>query len=261
MITRFSVLRHLRTACCALTLCSSAVTADEVHVAVAANFAPTLEAIAADFETNSPHRVIVSRGSTGKLYAQIVNGAPYDLYFAADSERPRLLEETGHAAQGTRFTYAVGRLVLWSPDPQLIDATNSPVEVGSMRFLAVANQRLAPYGAAAAEVLAALGAQADIVRFAGGAQPDLVLGENIQQALQFVVSGNAGAGLIARASLVRGKLLTTGSAWLVPASMHAPIEQQAVILRQSVAADELLRHLGSQAGRALILADGYALPD
>jgi molybdate transport system substrate-binding protein len=219
-----------------------------VGVAVASNFANVMPALAERFRQASGHELVVSTASTGKLYAQILHGAPYDVFLAADDEHPRRLEAEGRAVPGSRFTYAVGRLALWSPQAGLALGPETLRRAG-FRRLAVANPRLAPYGAAAREVLAGLGLW-------DGLQPRLVFGENIAQAYQFVASGNAELGLVALAQVQQGQ----GSRWLVPESLHTPLRQDAVLLARaqaSPAALAFLAFLRSDAAQAFIRGQGY----
>jgi molybdate transport system substrate-binding protein len=237
--------------CCLLCLPAGAA---ELRVAVAANFLPTMEALAARFAVAADHEVRVSSGSTGKLYAQIVNGAPYDLFFAADTRRPALLEANGTGIAGSRFSYARGRLVLWSPDSRLVAAQPPYIDTTAIRFFAIANPELAPYGAAARETLLAIGAWKAL-------EPRLVRGENVNQAFQYVVTGNAEAGLIARSQLILATEVPAGSSWLVPQSTHAPIEQQAVLLSDSAAARRFAEFVQAPAARELSVQHGYDLPE
>jgi molybdate transport system substrate-binding protein len=228
--------------------------AGEVHVAVAQNFAATLQEISRAFSSATGHSVISSAASTGKLYAQIENGAPFEVFLSADSERPRLLEERGLAVKGSRFSYALGRLVLWSAQPDLVDPAGAVLAKTGWRHLAIANAELAPYGAAAREVLIQRGLW-DAVR------GRLVQGEDIAQTFQFVATGNAELGFVALAQLAGAE--RGGSRWLVPDSLHAPIEQQAVLLaraKDDAAARALLDFLRAPEARARISQAGYALP-
>lgn len=227
-----------------------AARAGEVHVAVATNFAATARALGAAFAQEHGDTVVVSEGSTGKLYAQIVNGAPYEVLLAADAERPARLEAGGQAIAGTRFPYALGQLVLWSPDAGRVEGASALR--GDFRHLAIANPELAPYGAAARDTLRRLGLWEALA-------PRLVRGEDIGQTYQFVATGNAELGFVAL-SQVAG---AGGSRWLVPADHHAPLEQQAVLLgpgRDDGAARAFLGFLRSDAARRTIAAAGYALP-
>jgi molybdate transport system substrate-binding protein len=224
--------------------------AAEVRVAVAANFAATMTVLAAEFEADSGHRLLLSSGSTGSHYAQIRNGAPFDVFFAADVRRPMLLESEGRALPGSRFTYALGRLALWSREPGYVDPDGRVLESGQFRFLAIANPSLAPYGAAAREVLEQRGLW-------NALQSRIVQGQDIGQTYSFVYTRNAQLGFVAYAQLMRPDRPAEGSYWLVPAEMHRPIEQQAVLLRESPAARAFLDFVRGDAGRAVIRRFGY----
>ncbi len=209
--------------------------------------------LGAAFERESGHRVVVIAGSTGKLYAQIRHGAPFDVFFAADSRRPALLEQEGVAVRGSRFTYALGRLVLWSPAPGVVDREGTVLREGDFRHLALANPKLAPYGRAARQVMRRLGVWS-------GLAGRLVRGENVGQAFQFVVSGNAALGFVAWSQIVGDDGTAKGSFWIPDAALHEPIEQQAVLVRDSPAGRALLKFVRGAEGRAIIVRHGYALP-
>jgi molybdate transport system substrate-binding protein len=219
-------------------------------IAVAANFADPAMALAERFEAATGHDLVLVFGSTGKLYAQIRNGAPFDALLAADVERPRRLEAEGAAVAGTRFTYAVGTLVLWSPREGLVDAGGAVLRDGGYRFVAIANPDLAPYGAAARQVLERLGLWSAL-------RPRLVRGESIGQAFQFVSTGNAELGFVALSQLDGSRRSRSGSRWVVPGEMHEPIEQQAVRLSDHPAAVAFLEFIRSEPARSLIAAYGY----
>jgi molybdate transport system substrate-binding protein len=230
--------------------------AGQLTAAVASNFAVAAEAIADRFTAETGHDVRVSTASTGVLYAQIVNGAPFDVLLAADSERPRLLEEAGEGVAGTRFTYAIGRLVLWSRDKKLagMDCRARLEDLGRDR-LAIANPRTAPYGNAAREFLQAAGLWDRV-------SPRLVFGENIAQTLQFVATGNATLGLIAEAQAVDPRLPPATCSWPVPAEMHAPIAQQGILLKRAIdnpAATAFVEFLRSRTAQQIILRHGYSV--
>jgi len=227
--------------------------ADEVQVAVAANFTAPMKAIAAEFEKATGHKAQLSFGATGKFYAQIRNGAPFQVFLSADDETPAKLEQEGLAVQGSRFTYAVGTLALWSARPDFVDAKGEVLSRGSFAHLAVANPKLAPYGAAAMETLDKLGLTSKL-------QAKFVQGENIAQTYQFVMSGNAELGFVALSQIMKDGRIGSGSAWIVPAEMHRPIRQDAVILapgRDNAAANALLRFLRTRAVLAIIRSYGY----
>ena len=229
--------------------------ADSVSVAVAANFSAPMKEIAAAFERSSGHRVILSLGSTGKLYAQIRNGAPFDLFLAADRETPTMLVAEGAALGEGRMTYAEGRLVLWSARSGYVDPEGRVLGRHGFRHLAIANPKLAPYGQAALEVLTALGLLDSVT-------PRLVRGESIAQTYQFVASGAAELGFVALAQVTQDGRIGEGSAWVVPAELHQPIRQDAVVLarsRDKAAARALLAFLGSEPARRVIRAYGYDL--
>lgn len=233
---------------------SHAGVAGELRVAVASNFVSTLEALAEEFSRETSHEIILSPGSTGKLYSQILNGAPYEMYFSADEKRPALLEEQGLAISGSRFTYAIGRLVLWSSNPALVDPEGKILSSTKFKRLAIANPKLAPYGRAAQETL-------ETMHLWDKVEPLLVRGENISQTLQFVSSGNAQLGLIARSQLAAPNGVSGGSKWEVPAELHAPITQQAVIIRESGIARAFAEFLRSPAAHTIIMAHGYDIPN
>ncbi|KAA1175620.1 molybdate ABC transporter substrate-binding protein [Marinobacter salinexigens] len=224
----------------------------EVRIAVAANFTDTTRELISAFEETSRHRVTASYGSTGKLYAQIEHGAPFDVFLAADSRRPRLLEENGQGVAGTRFTYAKGKLALWSPVTELFDDAPTWLSSGDFRKLAIANPKTAPYGAAAEQVLNSLGLWTSL-------QPKLVRGDSIAQTFQFVATDNAEAGFVAL-SQVRAWENQDGTLWPVPQDYYAPIEQQAILLTTGAgnpAAKDWLTFLHSEAARAIIEGFGY----
>lgn len=232
---------------------SFAAQADEVSVAVAANFTAPMQKIAADFEKATGHKAQLVFGSTGKFYAQIKSGAPFQVLLAADDETPARLVKEGDGVAGSQFTYAIGKLVLWSPKPGFVDDKGEVLKSGRFEHLSIANPKLAPYGLAAVETLKALG-------LADALQPKLVTGESITQAQQFVVSGNAELGFIAFAQIHKDGKLIDGSYWLVPGKYHTPIRQDAVVLdkgKGSAAAAALMGYLKSPAAVAVIRAYGY----
>ena len=230
--------------------------AGDVAVAVAANFNVPMQRIAAEFERDTGHRARLSVGATGKFYAQIRNGAPFEVFLAADAATPARLIAEGAAVPGSGFTYALGRLALWSVQPGRVDAQGAVLAQGRFRHLALANPKTAPYGAAAVEVLVGLGLL-DALR------PKFVQGENIAQAQQFVASGNAELGFVALSQVWHEGRLSEGSVWVVPASLHAPLRQDAVLLlpgRVQPTALALLAYLRSDKARAVIASFGYELP-
>jgi len=232
--------------------------AEQVTIAVASNFRTPAEALVAQFMLDTAHTVRISSASTGKLFAQISNGAPFDILLAADSEFPRRLEESGLAVSGTRQTYATGSLVLWSQDARLAngDCRAALNNLRRMR-LAIANPVIAPYGIAARQFLHAEGLWDAI-------EPRLVYGENIAQTLHFVVSGNAELGLIARSQALDSRLPEASCAWAVPVELHEPIEQQAVVLQRAAdntAARDFAVYLVGDVGRDIITRFGYGVAE
>lgn len=228
--------------------------ADEVQVAVAANFTAPMKRIAADFEKDTGHKALLSFGGTGKFYAQIRNGAPFDILLAADDTTPARLEAEAAAVAGSRFTYAIGTLVLWSPKPGYVDDRGEVLKQGGFRHLALANPKLAPYGVAAIEALTAL-------KLLDALQPKFVQGENIGQTHQFVATGNAELGFVALSQVMQDGRIAEGSAWVVPGDLHQPIRQDAVILataRDKPAAAALMTYLKGDKARAVIKSYGYA---
>ena len=240
-----------------LLLISGTARADEVLVAVAANFAGPLAKLAEGFSASTGHQLKISAGATGKFYTQIVaGGAPYEVLIAADDETPKRLIAEGHAVAGSNFSYAIGQLVLWSAQPGLVDDQGAVLaNAGKFNKLAIANPKVAPYGAAALEVLKAR-------QLSDALAPKLVTAESIAQAYQFVVTGNAELGFVALSQVaVPGKPLQ-GSLWKVPQSLYGEIRQDAVLLKagdKKPGALALLAYLKSAAAKAVILSYGYTL--
>lgn len=229
--------------------------AAEVSVAVAANFAAPMQKIAAAFEHDTGHKAVLAFGSTGRFHAQIGNGAPFDVLLAADEETPLQLERDGQGVAGTRFTYAVGRLVLWSRQPGLVDDQGAVLKTGTFARLALADPKLAPYGAAAIETLTRLGLLEQL-------RPKFVQGENIGQTYQFVATQNVPLGFVALSQVFADGRLSEGSAWVVPASLHRPIRQDALLLvrgQGNPAAQALLAYLRGEKARSIIRSYGYDL--
>lgn len=238
-----------------LTLAAMAGTlhAAEAQVAVAANFAEPIKAVAAVLEKTTGHTLGITVGATGRLYAQIRNGAPFDVLLSADTRTPAQLETNGLAQSGSRFTYATGKLVLWSADPTKVDGQGAVLKGESVRKLAIANPKTAPYGAAAVEVINKLGLTAALT-------PKLVQGESIGQAYNFVHTGNAEIGFVAMSQVLDGGRLKSGSMWVVPKNLYAPIRQDAVLLKRAAnneAAKALLQLLKSPTIKDLIRSHGY----
>lgn len=229
---------------------------ERVTVAAAANFAAPLKVIAANFERETGFRVSVSLGSTGQLYAQMRHGAPFDVLLAGDSSTPTLLAEQGFAVAGTQFTYASGRLVLWSPNPDLVDPHGAVLKSDYFKRIAVANPKLAPYGLAATEVMEHLGLLQVL-------DPKIVEGTNIGQAFQFVASGNAELGFVALSQVFADGKLKQGSAWLIPSSYYTPIDQDAILItgaQNNQAAHAFMHYLRSDAARQIMESFGYEVP-
>ncbi|APC21430.1 molybdate ABC transporter substrate-binding protein, partial [Pseudomonas protegens] len=199
--------------------------ADEVQVAVAANFTAPIQAIAADFEKDTGHKLVAAYGATGQFYTQIKNGAPFEVFLSADDSTPQKLESEGDIVKGSRFTYAIGTLALWSAKDGYVDAKGQVLKDNQYQHLSIANPKAAPYGLAATQVLAKLGLTDKV-------KDKIVEGQNITQAYQFVSTGNAELGFVALSQIYKDGKVTSGSAWIVPAQMHDPIKQDAVILNK-----------------------------
>lgn len=224
--------------------------AGEVTVAAASNFTAPMKALAAEFERASGNEVKLAFGSSGKLYAQISNGAPFQVLFSADQAKPIALEEAGLAVPGSRFTYAIGALALWSAKANLDNEALKQLMGGR---LALANPRLAPYGVAAVEVLANLELEEKT-------RANWVRGENISQTFQFIDSGNADVGFVALSQVMKGGEIKKGSAWIIPPELYRPIRQDAVLLlsaKNNPAALELLEFMRSPQARNIIHSFGY----
>lgn len=227
--------------------------AADVSVAVAANFTAPMQKIAEAFERDTGHKALLAFGATGKFYAQIKNGAPFQVLLAADDKTPARLEKEGLGVPGTRFSYATGRLVLWSAQPGLVDDKGEVLRKGTSGHIALADPKLAPYGAAAIETLTKLGLLQSL-------QPRFVQGENIAQTYQFVATGNAPLGFVALSQVMVDGRIDKGSAWVVPANLHAPIRQDAVVLvkgKDNPAAVTLTSYLRGEKARVIIRSYGY----
>jgi len=250
-------MKPIRTLSLALALLGAALAAraDEVQVAVAANFTAPMKEIAAAFEQETGHVVKVAYGATGKFYAQIKNGAPFEALLSADEATPTKLLEEGAAVAGTQFTYAVGTLVLWSAKPGFVDQRGEVLAQGDFQKVAIANPKVAPYGTAAVAVLTGLGLLDKI-------EPKFVTGENIAQTFQFVSTGNAELGFVALSQVMENGKITKGSAWIVPGKLHTPIRQDAVILakgKDKPAVIALMDYLKGDKARTIIRAFGYTI--
>ncbi|KUM39952.1 molybdate ABC transporter substrate-binding protein [Pseudomonas sp. EpS/L25] len=236
----------------ASTLATS-VLADEVQVAVAANFSAPLKAIAERFAQDTGHHLVISSGATGQLYAQIKNGAPFEVFLSADDSTPAKLEGEGAAVKGSRFTYAIGTLALWSPKTGYVDGKGAVLKQNGFTHLAVANPKTAPYGLAATQVLDKLGLTEAV-------KTRLVEGQNITQTYQFVATGNAELGFVALSQIYQDGKVKEGSAWIVPAELYEPIRQDAVLLepgKDQAAAKALLAYLKGPQAAAVLKAYGY----
>jgi len=224
--------------------------AGETKVAVAANFTEAAKAIAARFKARTGHDASLSFGSSGQFFTQIANGAPYEVFLSADVERPQKAEAEGLAVPGSRFTYATGRLVLYSKTPGLVDGKGAVLKTGKFEKLAIADPKAAPYGQAAVETLNKL-------RLYDALKPKIVTGSSITQAFQYVQTGAAEVGFVALSQVVDEK---GGSRWVVPAANHTPIDQQAVLLKtgqNSEAAKAFLTFLKGGEAKAIIKRYGY----
>ena len=241
-----------------LTLLAITSSAEQLTIAVTSSFVRPAHELATRYEAESGNAVRITSASTGKLHAQIENGAPFDVLLAADEQRPRLLELSGSGVAGTRFTYAVGDLVLWSRDPTLANGDCvAQLHNLSERRLAIANPQTAPYGEAAMDFLQAAQLWASV-------ESHLVYGENIAQTLHFVVSGNASLGLISGSQAMDARLPEPTCHWPVPSSMHKSLEHQAILLRRAAgneAASGFLGFLRADEARQVIGAHGYGLPE
>lgn len=229
--------------------------AQDLQVAVAANFTAPIQALAPGFEKATGHRLVASFGSTGQFYAQIKNGAPFQVFLAADDSTPERLEKEGEIAPESRFTYAIGKLVLWSPESNYIDDKGQVLQQNAFKHLSIANPKTAPYGLAATQTLDRLGLTEMI-------EGKLVEGQNITQAYQFVSSGNAELGFVALSQVLADGRLKSGSAWRVPEDLYDPIRQDAVILKgakNDEAAKAFVRYLNSPEAAEVIESFGYSL--
>ncbi|MET0067448.1 MAG: molybdate ABC transporter substrate-binding protein [Candidatus Thiodiazotropha sp.] len=247
---------NLRNLLFGLTLCSSLASAGEVRIAVAANFTDATKAIAPLFEAATGHTTKISYGSTGKLYAQIEHGAPFEVFLAADIQRPEKAEQQGLAINGTRFVYAQGKLALWSADPNRFTSGESFLASGDFSHVALANPKTAPYGLAADQVMSHLGLLEAL-------RAKRVQGDSIAQTFQFAATGNADAGFVAL-SQVNAWKGNPGSLWVIPADFYAPIEQAAVLLKKgehNPAAQAYLDFLKSEEAREVIERFGYGVGD
>ena len=237
-------------------LLSVSLQAAEVKVAVAGNFAQPMKDIAAEFEKDTGHKLSLTQGATGKFYAQITNGAPFEVFLSADDETPAKLVKEGKAVSGTQFTYAVGRLVLWSPDEKLVDQGGAILKTDRFKFIAIANAKVAPYGRAAVQTMQKLGVLSAI-------EPRVVQGESIAQTHQFVTTGNAQLGFVALSQVWENSRIKSGSGWIIPEEIHEQLRQDIVLLnpgKDSSAATALVSYVKSEKAKKIIERYGYKLP-
>ena len=232
--------------------------ADEIKIAVASNFYPTMKELVTHFKSitlNSDiaNNIVLISGSSGKHYAQILNGAPFDLFFSADKLRPNMLEKEDVFNNQSRFTYALGKLALWSPFNEFVDSDGQVLYTDDFRFLAIANPKIAPYGVASKETLTSMNLWQDM-------EEKLVRGENIAQTFQFAKSGNAKLGFVSYSQILSLNSSSEGSYWLVPQSMYQPIEQQAILLKDSSLGKDFLSFIKSDEALDIIKRNGYDLP-
>jgi molybdate transport system substrate-binding protein len=225
----------------------------EAQVAVAANFAEPMKALATLLEQTTGHHLKITQGATGKLYAQIRQGAPFDVLLAADSRTPTRLAAERLGLASSQFTYAQGKLVLWSATVDRVDAHGLVLTAADVNRIAYANPKLAPYGLAAEQVMEKLGLSAELA-------PKLVQAESIGQAFSFTYAGAADVGFVAMSQVLKDGKLRSGSIWVIPQRLYEPIRQDAILLKRGAhneAALALVKLLQSPSGQALIRAAGY----
>lgn len=235
---------------------ATSLRAEEAMVAVAANFSAPMQQISALFQKETGHQIKLSFGASGGIYAQIKNGAPFDLFLSADQLTPQKLEAEGLGVPNSRFTYATGQLVLWSKQEGLVDAKGHVLQNKSIQRIALANPKLAPYGAAAIETMTNLGLLKEL-------QSKLVQGDNIAQTYQFVSTQNAQIGFVALSQVFANGKITSGSAWIVPGNLHQPIQQDVILLRKgqdNKAATALLLYLKGEQAKKIMKSFGYLSP-
>ena len=250
MMTRRLQMIGLALFAAALALGAAPALAADTQVAVAANFTEPAKEIAAAFAVRTGHHAILSVGSSGQFYTQVTQGAPFEVFLSADADRPKRMEQEGLGMPGTRFTYAAGRLVLWSKTPGLVDDKGAVLSRGTFHKLSIADPTAAPYGAAAIQTMTRMGAYARL-------QPRIVKGSSITQAYQFVDTGAAELGFVALSQVIN---VPGGSRWVVPASNHAPIAQQAILLfkgDKNPAARAFIQFLKGPEALAIIRRYGY----
>lgn len=247
-------LAHKRMLCILLlSLISPLSLAGQLSVAVAGNFYKALQVISAQYQEQTGHKILLSVGATGKLYAQISNGAPFEILLAADKARPGKLVEQGLAVKGSQFTYAKGKLLLWSSDPGLVDSAGEILRSPQIVHLAIANPKTAPYGAAAIDVLKNLGVYQQL-------KDKIVEGQSVGQSFQQISSGAVSLGIIALSQVVVDNKIASGSGWIIPATLYQPIEQDAVLLNKGTTnpiAKDFLRYLQTTECKEIIRSFGY----
>lgn len=227
--------------------------AAELKVAVASNFVNVLKEIAVEFQKDAGHQLAITPGATGKFYAQINNGAPFDVFLSADDETPRKLAQEGKAIASSQVTYAIGRLALWSPNPEMVDKNADILKTDKFKFIAIANAKVAPYGQAAVQTMQKLGVLTKI-------EPRIVQGESIAQTYQFVSTGNAQLGFVALSQILENGKIKAGSAWIVPEEMHEQLKQDAVVLqscKHMSACQALMEYLKSEKVKKIMASYGY----
>ena len=247
--------RHFTWCVCVIVmLVAPSAFAEQAIVAVAANFIPPFREIALEFEKSTGHQLQVAGGSSGNFYTQIKNGAPFDVFFSADNERPKKLEDEGLGVKDSRFTYAIGRIVLWSANADLIKGEET-LRSKQFKRLAMANPKTAPYGVAAMQALQKL-------ELWDSLQPHIVMGESIGQTMGFIESGNAQLGFVALSQTLDPKIKGKGSRWDVPSNLHEPIKQDVILLtkgKDNPAAKALMEFMLSPQAKAVIERYGYQL--
>ena len=248
------MIRHITHLCAYMIFVLAAnAQAAEIKVAVASNFANTLKEIAVEFQKDTGHQLAITPGATGKFYAQISNGAPFDVFLSADDETPRKLVQEGKAIAASQFTYAIGRLALWSPIPDLVDKNADILKTDKFKYIAIANAKVAPYGQAAVQTMQKLGVLTKI-------EPRVVQGESIAQTFQFVSTGNAQLGFVALSQILENGKIKTGSAWIVPEEMHEQLKQDAVVLQSCKSmsvCQALMEYLKSEKVKKMMASYGY----
>ena len=238
-----------------VSLIVSSAFAGEVLVAVAANFTAPMQKISTSFEKDTGHKANLSFGSTGKFYAQIKNGAPFNMLLAADDETPSRIEKEGFGVSGSRFTYAIGKLVLWSKKPGYVDSNGEVLKLNKFEKIAIADPKLAPYGLAAIETINSIGLTSHL-------SGKLVQAENIGQAYQFVSTENAQLGFVALSQIYEDGKIKEGSAWIVPSKHYSTIKQDVILLnsgKDNAAATALMNYLRSEKAISIIRSYGYEL--